>query len=240
MARKPRFTLPGYPQHIIQRGNNRNVIFADDADYRFYLSKLKAACERFDCRIHAYILMTNHVHLLMTPGTETGISKAMQSLGCCYAQHFNWRYQRTGTPWDGRYKASLLDKEHYLLTCYRYIEMNPVRAGMVDHPRHYRWSSYAYNAAGHTNQLVTPHSLYLQLGPDGPRRRAAYRALFENSIETKTLTAIREATNGDWVIGNARFRNEVEALLLRQAAPRSKGGDRKSGSFRERQKINRV
>jgi putative transposase len=154
MARKPRFTLPGYPQHIIQRGNNRSVIFGDDADRLFYLDKLKAACECFECHIHAYILMTNHVHLLMTPETVTGISKTMQSLGRSYVQYFNWRYQRTGTLWEGRYKASVLDTECYLLTCYRYIEMNPVRAGMVDHPQDYRWSSHACNAAGHTDPLV--------------------------------------------------------------------------------------
>jgi putative transposase len=240
VARQARFNLPGYPQHVIQRGNNRSVIFADDADYLFYLDKLKAACECFDCRIHAYILMTNHVHLLMTPATGTGIGKVMQFVGRCFVQYFSWRYQRTGTLWDGRYKASLLDTERYLLTCYRYIELNPVRAGMVDDPQHYRWSSHGYNAAGNADHLVIPHDLYLQLGPDVQRRCSAYRALFENSIVAKTLGAIRKATNGAWVIGNECFRNEVESLLQRQAAPKSKGGDRKSSSFREQQNINRV
>ena len=240
MARQPRFILPGYPQHVIQRGNNRNLIFTDDADRLFYLDKLKSACERFDCDIHAYILMTNHVHLLMTPTTETGISKVMQSVGRCYVQHFNWRHQRTGTLWEGRYRSSLLETERYLLICYRYIELNPVRACMVDHPQQYRWSSYGYNARGFADRLVTPHSLYLQLGPDAPRRRAAYRALFENRLGTKTLDTIRAATNGDWVMGIDRFRHEIEALLQRQAAPKSRGGDRKSGCFRGHKKINRV
>ena len=132
MARQPRFVLPGHPQHVIQRGNNRNVIFAEDADYCIYKDKLGEACERFRCRVHAYVLMTNHVHLLITPETEQGISKVMQSLGRQYVQYFNYRYQRTGTLWEGRYKASLLDTTQYLLTCYRYIELNPVRACMVE------------------------------------------------------------------------------------------------------------
>ena len=121
MARQPRFVLPGHPQHVIQRGNNRNVIFAEYADYCIYNDNLGEACERFRCRVHAYVLMTNHVHLLITPETEQGISEVMQSLGRQYVQYFNYQYQQTGTLWEGRYKASLLDTTQYLLTCYRYI-----------------------------------------------------------------------------------------------------------------------
>lgn len=240
MARKLQFTLTGYPQHIIQRGNNRSVLLGDDADRLFYLDKRKVACEHFECRIHANILMTNHVHLLMPPETVTGICKTMQSLGRRYVQYFNWRYQRIGTLWEGRYKASVLDTERYLQTCYRYIEMNAVRAGMVDHPQDHRWSSHASNATGHTDPLVIPHKLYLQLGQDEARRRTAYRALFENGIGTETLTTIREATNGDWAIGNERFRNEIEALLQRRVGPGSRGSARKSAVFRDTNKINRV
>ena len=134
MARQPRFILPGYPQHVIQRGNNRHIIFADAADYRFYRQQLIDARERFSCRVHAYVLMSNHVHLLITPDIAAGIGKVMQSLGRCYVQYFNYRYRRTGTLWEGRYKAAPLDSEQYLLTCYRYIELNPVRAGMVRRP----------------------------------------------------------------------------------------------------------
>ena len=137
MARLPRFVLPGQPQHVIQRGNNKAPIFKQKQDYLFYLEKLAEACGRFGCEIHAYILMTNHVHLLMTPDSENSISKTMQSLGRYYVQYFNYRYERTGTLWEGRYKASLLHSEQYLLTYYRYIELNPVRAGMVDHPSDY-------------------------------------------------------------------------------------------------------
>lgn len=137
MARHPRFVLPGHPQHVIQRGNNRSVIFADDADYTFYLDRLREVCERFKCRIHAYVLMTNHVHLLITPETGIGIGKVMQSLGRQYVQYFNYRYRRTGTLWEGRYKASLLNTDQYLLACYQYVELNPVRAGMVEQPAKY-------------------------------------------------------------------------------------------------------
>lgn len=236
MARQPRFILPGYPQHIIQRGNNRNLIFTNDADRLFYLDKLDAACIEFDCSIHAYVLMSNHVHLLITPGMDAGIGKVMQSLGRCYVRYFNWRHQRTGTLWEGRYRASLVETERYLLACYRYIELNPVRAGIVDHPQHYRWSSYGYNARGFGDRLLTPHSLYLQLGSDGPTRRAAYRKLFEDVLSTKTLDSIRQATNGDWVMGDISFRRKVEARIQRQGGPRSRGGDRKSACFRAQQK----
>lgn len=148
MARQPRYVLPGQPQHVIQRGNNRDVIFVAEADYRFYLDKLKDACDRMGCEVHAYVLMTNHVHLLMTPYEENSLGRVMQSLGRRYVQYFNYRYRRTGTLWEGRYRATLIDAESYLLTCYRYIELNPVRAGMVSHPGDYPWSSYRSNALG--------------------------------------------------------------------------------------------
>ena len=240
MARQRRFLLPGHPQHVIHRGNNRTVIFAEDADYIFYRDRLLEACERFLCRIHAYVLMTNHVHLLITPQTEQGIGKTMQSLGRRYVQYFNYRYRRTGTLWEGRYKASLIDTEQYLLTCYRYIELNPVRAAMVEHPARYRWSSYHSNAKGMADPLVTPHELYRSLSPDKARRLEAYRALLRNAVNEKTLNEIRDATNRAWVLGGDRFRKEVEALLQRQTAPKARGGDRKSRAFQDLGRINRV
>jgi putative transposase len=240
VARQPRFVLPGHPQHVIQRGNNRHVIFADEADYRFYLDALNEACERFACHVHAYVLMTNHVHMLMTPDDAAGISKVMQSLGRRYVQYFNCRYRRTGTLWEGRYKAALLDTEAYLLTCYRYIELNPVRAGMVTRPGAYCWSSHRCNALGESNVLVTPHPLYLQLAESAQQRYRAYRTLFSFALEENAVHAVREATNKAWVLGDERFRLEIEDLLMRQPAPKSRGGDRKSAKFQERQKINRV
>lgn len=138
MARLPRFVIPGQPQHVIQRGNNRQIVFKAESDYQFYLEKLHAAAVKHECSIHAYVLMTNHVHLLVTPGTEDGIGKMMQMLGRYYVQYYNYCYRRTGTLWEGRYRATLIDSEQYLLTCMRYIELNPVRArDLVEHPADY-------------------------------------------------------------------------------------------------------
>ena len=187
MARLPRFCLPGQPQHVIQRGNNRDIIFVDNSDYRFYLEKLYDGCVRFGCKLHAYVLMTNHTHLLLTPITEKAIGQTMQSLGRYYVQYFNYRYQRTGTLWEGRYKSTLIDAEDYLLTCYRYIELNPVRAGMVEHPRDYRWSSYRCNALGVHDPLITEHALYGQLGCNAGERQGAYRELLQHHISQDAL-----------------------------------------------------
>ena len=164
MARLSRFVLPGQPQHLIQRGNNRQAVFFAEDDYQFYRETLRDACGNHDCHIHAYVMMTNHVHLLITPITETGISKVMQSLGRRYVQHVNFKYRRTGTLWEGRYRATLLDSERYLLSCQRYIELNPVRAGMVKHPGEYPWSSYRCNALGEPDELVSAHELLRRLG----------------------------------------------------------------------------
>ena len=148
MPRKPRMYLPGVPCHIVQRGNNRDVCFYSEQDYQFYLECLKSACKRYRVAVHAYVLMTNHVHLLMQPEDEAGISRVMQSLGRRYVQYINHTYRRSGTLWEGRYKSSLINAEEYLLACYRYIELNPVRANMVSHPADYRWTSYRFNGQG--------------------------------------------------------------------------------------------
>lgn len=232
MARQPRFVLPGQPQHVIQRGNNRDVIFAAEEDYCFYLEKLGQACKRFGCQLHAYVLMTNHVHLLITPSTMTSISQVTQSLGRYYVQYFNYQYRRTGTLWEGRYKASLIDAEQYLLTCYRYIELNPVRAGMVSQPNDYHWSSYRRNALGHEDELISDHELYHCLGATAKARQEAYQALFGQTINAETLKLIRDNTQNAWVLGNDRFREKIEVLTKRQTAPKRRGGDRKSLKFR--------
>jgi putative transposase len=239
MARHPRFVLVGHPQHVMIRGNNRAPIFITDEDYRFYLEKLKQACDKHKCQVHAYVLMTNHVHLLITPYTENGISKVMQMVGRYYVQYFNYTYERTGTLWEGRYKATLIDSEIYALTCYRYIELNPVRAqDMAKHPSEYPWSSYRYNALGQANTLIVPHSLYSALGTTNEERQAAYRALFKAHIPESTLDEIRMATNKAWVLGNDYFKESIEQQLNRQAKPKDKGGDRKSKQYREQ--LNRV
>ena len=160
MPRRPRLELAGVPLHIIQRGNNRSACFFADDDYRFYLEHLGQACIHQGIELHAYVLMTNHVHLLMTPEDQEGISRVMQSIGRRYVQYINKAYQRCGTLWESRHKASLVDAERYLLCCYRYIELNPVAANMVEHPGDYPWSSYCHNAFGHKNQIITQHDLY--------------------------------------------------------------------------------
>lgn len=233
MTRLPRYILPDQPQHVIQRGNNREAVFHEEADYRFYLEKLSSACQKHSCDLHAYVLMTNHVHLLMTPRTADGIGKVMQMLGRYYVQYFNHTYERTGTLWEGRYKATLLDSEQYLLTCMRYIELNPVRAGMVGHPRDYPWSSYHYHALGQGEGLLTPHALYRQLGASAADRQAAYRALFRHRLAERTLEELREATNKAWVLGNDRFRKQIASQLNRRTSPKARGGDRKSEAYKK-------
>ncbi len=227
MARHPRFVIPGQPQHVIQRGNNREVIFVARDDYEFYLDKLEDACRQYDCAVHAYVLMTNHVHILLTPQSERGISQVMQSLGRCYVQYFNGRYKRTGTLWEGRYKATVIDSERYLLTCYRYIELNPVRAGMVAHPADYVWSSYGFNGLGKKSSLVRPHPVYLALGKGDGGCALNYKALFDMPILEAGLEAIRDATNKAWVLGEGRFTEQIEKLSKRQAKPKSRGGNRR-------------
>jgi len=229
MARLPRFVLPGHPQHVIVRGNNREPIFYAEEDYRFYLDKLQDAAKKHACDIHAYVLMTNHVHLLVTPHTEDGISKMIQMLGRYYVQYFNYTYRRSGTLWEGRYKASLIDSDAYALTCYRYIELNPVRANMVAHPAAYPWSSYRANALGEHDALLTPHPLFLALGGSDHKRQAAYQALFAAVFDEQTLEEVRSSINKAWVLGSEQFKSRIAAGLNRRTSPLPKGGDRKSG-----------
>ena len=238
MARLPRYVIPGQPQHVIVRGNNRTEIFRFEADYRFYLEKLKLACDKHGCDIHAYVLMTNHVHLLITPNQALSLPKTIQMLGRYYVQYYNYRYQRTGTLWEGRYKATLMDSEAYLLTCMRYIELNPVRAGMVSHPSKYPWSSYHHNARGQPDGLVAPYLEYRRLGKTDAERQATYRQLFKYHLPDRSVSEIREATNKAWVLGNERFKRRVQKRLQleRRVGPEARGGDRKSEQFR----INRV
>jgi REP-associated tyrosine transposase len=234
MARHLRFVLPGQPQHVIQRGNNRQMIFQAEGDYHFYLEKLYDAAEKHQCAIHAYVLMTNHVHLLVTPKAENSLGKMMQMLGRYYVQYYNYSYDRTGTLWEGRYKATLIDTEHYLLTCMRYIELNPVRVqGMADHPAEYPWSSYRFNALGQTDRLITVHREYKRLGVTQAQRQAAYRQLFRAQLPETTLEALREATNKAWVLGDDRFKSRMEKQLSRPVTSGGHGGDRKSAHYQK-------
>jgi len=215
MPRLPRFFVPDLPLHVIQRGNDRTPIFGGPDDLAFYRRCLAhAACDRA-VAIHAYVLMTNHVHLLVTPSCATSVPKMMQSIGRIYVQYFNREYRRTGTLWEGRYKAAIVDDEQYLLTCMRYIELNPVRARMVPTPGEFRWSSYRANACGAADDLVTPHVIYRRLGPSPEVRQAAYREFFRSAIPEGDLANIRDATQNAWALGGEAFRRKIAALNRR-------------------------
>lgn len=231
MARLPRYVIPGQPQHIIQRGNNRQVIFAAEADFQFFRDAMIEAARKHDLAVHAYVWMTNHIHLLASPGAEDSISKVFQSVGRRYVQYFNYTYKRSGTLWEGRYRATVVDSERYLLTVMRYIELNPVRAGMVAHPRDYPWSSHAFNAQGdlgHHSNWLTPHEEYSRLGLSPNERQGAYRQLFRAAISGQDLKAIRESTHKGWALGGERFKEQIEALTSRQASSKGVGRPRKS------------
>lgn len=201
MPRPPRVVLAGHPLHVIQRGNNRGVCFVDDEDRKRYMGALLYASERAHCEVHAYVLMTNHVHLLITAGEATGPSRMMKTLGCIYVKHFNERYRRTGTLWEGRFRSTMIDSELYFLHCSRYVEMNPVRAGLVATPEEWRWSSFRSNAEGQPDALVRRHSVYLTLGHTALARREAYRALFTTPLASPVADAIRRATNKGLALG---------------------------------------
>lgn len=212
MPRKTRFNLPGYTQHIIQRGVDREPCFFRDDDHRFYLKCLHDACVRYCCAVHAYVLMTDHVHLLITPENAQGVSKAMQTLGRNYVRYFNAKYGRAGSLWQGRYKSSLVQDDQYFLLCSLYIEMNPVRTGIAIRPGDYVWSSYRSNALGEKTDLVTPHNSYLSLARHPSRRFVNYRKLFEVELDYSQLTKVRDCLNHELVLGSELFRDEIQAL----------------------------
>jgi putative transposase len=225
MARLPRLDLPGIPQHVIQRGNDRQACFAAEDDYLHYRQELGEAARRFGCALHAYVLMTNHVHLLVTPPEPGAVSRMMQALGRRYVGCFNARYRRTGTLWEGRFKAGLVGSTRYVLTCYRYIELNPLRAGMAATPGEYRWSSHRCNAHGAHDPRITAHPAYRALG-GGEAGRVAYRALFAEVLADEAIEAIRMHTQQQRAWGSRRFQAQVEALTGRAASVRPRGRPR--------------
>ncbi len=227
MPRRARITLPNVPLHLIQRGNNRQACFFADEDYRFYLDWLAEYAEKTDCRVHAYVLMTNHVHLLLSPGHAGAAGALMKALGQRYVQYVNRIYRRSGTLWEGRFRSCPTQEETYLLACQRYIELNPVRAGMVEHPAEYPWSSYRANAQGEADALLKPHRLYQALGRDAADRQAAYRELFRHELESGLVDEIRRATNGNFALGNERFAAQVSLALDRRVVPGKSGRPRR-------------
>ncbi len=223
MPRKPRMYLPEIPAHIVQRGNNREPCFFAEDDYRFYLDRLGRALKRYRVKCHAYVLMTNHVHLLLTPADEVGISKVMSLLGQHYVQYINHSYRRSGTLWEGRHKASIVNADEYLLLCYRYIELNPVRAGMVNSPDEYPWSSYLYHAWGKQNQILNDHELYLGLGKTDEDRHYSYRELFRAEMTDRDIHSISHSLHYNYPLGNDRFKEKIEETLERQIGYAKKG-----------------
>jgi putative transposase len=228
MPRRARLSLPNVPVHIIQRGNNRQACFFADEDYRNYLDWLAEYAGKTGCRVHAYVLMTNHVHLLISAEQGGSSGALMKAVGQRYVQYVNRSYRRSGTLWEGRFRSCLTQEETYLLACQRYIELNPVRADMVAHPAEYRWSSYRANAQGEEDALVRPHPLYEALGRDAASRQATYRELFRYELEPGLVDEIRRATNGNYALGNERFAKQVALALGRRAAPGKSGRPRRA------------
>ncbi len=223
MPRQPRINPIGIPQHIIVRGNNRQVCFTNEDDMAFYLSCLKDYSQKHQLEVHGWVLMTNHIHLLCTPRKSNSISKTMQDIGRLYVFYFNKAYKRTGTLLEGRYKSSLVQSEYYLLTLYRYIELNPVRAQMVDDPADYRFSSYQINALGKKSSLCTFHSEYLALGKTKKKRQENYRNLFKQVLPQKLINDIRKITNKGMAIGNENFIEEIKTLTGVDLTPINQG-----------------
>ncbi|MES9899160.1 MAG: transposase [Sedimenticola sp.] len=209
MPRRTRMYIPEPRYYIIQRGNNHEACFIEPENYQFYIELWQELSKRYGVDVHAYCLMTNHIHFLATPSTETALSNTMKVVGSRYAQYINKKYKRTGTLWEGRHRASLVQQNRYLLTCYRYIELNPVRAGMVLRPEEYRWSSYGSNGWG-DGSWITPHQEYFRLGGDPVVRYHAYRELFKVQLSEENLHLIRKAAHYCQPVSNDRFREEIE------------------------------
>jgi len=216
MARLRRYTPGGIPQHIIQRGNNRQVCFSSNVDLAVYAGWLLEGTKKYGVAIHGWVFMTNHVHLLATPLEDRSMSRMMQFLGRQYVRYFNNEYGRTGTLFEGRFKSCPVQTEDYFLACLRYIELNPVRAGMVADPLEYHWSSHHANAFGKEIRLWSPHQEYLKLGRIASERQSRYRQLFETSIGSEVITDIRQSTQRGLALGSDRFKDQIEALGSRR------------------------
>jgi putative transposase len=225
MPNSPRFNLPGFPQHIVQRGNDHRRCFLLEDDFREYLGRLLAASRKYAVAIHAYALMPNHVHLLATPACMEGIGRVMQAVGSGYVRRFNSRHERSGTLWDRRYFSALVGNDAYLWHCHRYIELNPVRAGIASHPGDYPWSSYARNAFGRHDDLVTPHPAIAGLGPAGSAERA-YWAMIDTGLDESTLQEIRQSLHAERAFGDEAFLARIESLTERSPRQLSRGRPR--------------
>lgn len=227
MARKPRLFVAGVPYHVIQRGNNKGPIFFSDNDRIFFLEVLQEAKIKHPCLIYSYCLMSNHFHLLIEPKEKENISLLMKLLGAKYVHYVNKAYRRTGTLWEGRFKCSIVGEEEYFLSCVRYIETNPMRAGIVDYPESYRWSSFRARAFGEKNYILNGNPWFSNLGYDIEECRHKYRQLFQNQIPEATFKTIREMTNRGGIVGSVKFKERIEELLHQKITIRPPGRPRK-------------
>jgi putative transposase len=216
MPRIDRLSVPGVPMHVVQRGNNRQACFFHAMDYRYYRDSLFASAARYNVAVHAFVLMTNHVHMLVTPSGQGFVSRMMQRLSSTYVTHVNVKYGRSGTLWEGRFKSSLVESEKYCLACYRYIELNPVRAGMCHDPGDYPWSSYRVNALGARNPGLAPHAEWLALSMDDAGRCARYRALVQEGADSASDSRIRFGLQKGLPTGSQRFKKQIEDALARR------------------------
>lgn len=223
MARLPRLTVPGYPHHIIQRGNNRQPIFVSTADYEMLLGLLEESARKFGVAIHSYVLMSNHIHLLATPSTEEGVPRMMQALGRSYVRYFNAKHGRTGTLWEGRYRSTLIQAERYLLACMVYIDLNPVRAAMVGDPADYPWSSHLSYIGRRSDRLVTPHPLYWELGNTPFARDAAYAELVHSGMGSQQQRALTDSALRGWALGDPDYVADLQRRTTRRVGPARPG-----------------
>ena len=223
MPRKPRFFVPDIPNHVIQRGINTSAVFFEEEDYQHYKHILYEAAESSGVEIHAYVLMTNHIHLLATADSDRGISLMMQKVGRFYVPYINHKYGQSGTLWDGRFKSSLVDSDHYVLACMRYIEMNPVRAGMVTSPQDYKWSSYLCNALNMHDRLISPSASYLGLATRKKKRQQVYSSLFTEHLDEKIIKDIRNCAQTGTPLGSSQFKEQIEKKLGKKVGFNKRG-----------------
>lgn len=223
MARQPRLTVAGYPHHVIQRGNDRQAIVRDDADREKLWALLVEQAAIFKVAVHAYVLMDNHLHLLATPQTDDGLPKLMQAVGRSYVRYFNLRHQRTGTLWEGRYRSNLIESERYLLACMVYIDLNPVRAGMVQEPADFKWSSHRHCIGQLSDKLVTPHALFWGLGNTPFAREAAYLSLVQAGLAVAEKEQLTRSALSGWALGSPGFVSELKELTPRRLLPGKAG-----------------
>lgn len=226
MARLPRLVVPSQPHHLIQRGHDGLAIFRDDQDYQIFLGYLREAARQFRVAVHAYVLMPDHVHLLVSPTDGEGLARMMQWVGRQYVPYFNARYGRRGSLWQARYRAAVLEAESYLLACSRYIELHPVRAHLAAGPWDYAWSSYGHHAGLRPDPLITDHAAYWALGNTPFDREAAYRELAEQGVSAALVADLSEAAMKGWPLGSASFRDAIEKQLGRRASPAPRGRPR--------------